>query len=111
VEGQTKTWHYKQDNIHDFAWFASKDFKVDYDTVVLPSKKVVDVFSYYKPATAKRWNKSIEYAKDGLRSYSRWVGDYPYTIASIVQEVKMKIVAEWNIQPLHSLPHKARDKN
>lgn len=84
IEGSTKTWHYKQDNIHDFAWFASKSFIVKYDTVILPSKKIIDVFSYYKPK-AKGWSKSIEYAKQGLKKYSNWIGDYPYTVVSMVQ--------------------------
>jgi hypothetical protein len=36
---------YKQENCHDFAWFASKDFIVQYDTVALQNK-TVDVFSF-----------------------------------------------------------------
>lgn len=84
IKGVTKTWHYKQDKVHDFAWFASKDFIVKYDSVILPSSKKVDVFSYYKP-NSKTWINSIEFAKDGLKKYSRWIGDYPYNIASIVQ--------------------------
>lgn len=87
IEGKTKTWHYKQDNIHDFAWFASKDFIVKYDTAILPSKKVIDVFSYYKPGS-KAWNESIAFAKGGLKKYSKWIGDYPYAAATIVQGSK-----------------------
>jgi hypothetical protein len=45
IDGNSKTWHYKQDNIHDFAWFASKDFIVKYDTAILTSNKTVDIFS------------------------------------------------------------------
>jgi hypothetical protein len=84
IEGETKSWHYKQNNVHDFAWFASKNFIVKYDTVILASKKVVDVFTYTKPTT-KGWSESMKYAKDGLRSYSNWLGEYPYTVATVVQ--------------------------
>ncbi|MDQ6813464.1 MAG: M1 family metallopeptidase, partial [Bacteroidota bacterium] len=87
IEGTTKVWHFKQNNIHDFAWFAGKDFEVHYDTVALPSKKVIDVFSYYKPKSTG-WNESISYAKNGLRKYSSWIGDYPYTTCSVVQGSK-----------------------
>lgn len=87
IEGQSKTWHYKQDNIHDFAWFASKDFIVKYDTAILPSKEIIDVFAYYKPGS-KAWNRSIAFAKDGLKKYSNWIGEYPYTSASVVQGSK-----------------------
>ncbi len=83
VSGSIKNWHFKQENIHDFAWFASKEFIAHYDTVKLVDK-IVDVFSYYKP-TNEAWKKSIAYAKDGLRKYSEWIGDYPYSTASIVQ--------------------------
>jgi hypothetical protein len=83
AEGATKMWHYKQNNIHDFAWFASKNFVVKYDTAQLPSGKVVDVFSYYQPK-AKGWEESVKFAKDGLKKYSSWLGDYPYTIATVV---------------------------
>lgn len=87
ISGKIKTWHFVQDNIHDFAWFASKDFVAKYDTVILPSKKVVDIYSFYKPKS-KGWDATIRYMKDGLRSYSTWLGDYPYNTASIVQGSK-----------------------
>lgn len=84
VEGITKTWHFKQSNIHDFAWFASKAYTAHHDTTMLPSGKIVDVFSYYKP-NSKSWNASVSYIKDGLKKYSSWIGDYPYSVASVVQ--------------------------
>jgi hypothetical protein len=77
------TYTYKQDNCHDFAWFASKHFIVQYDTVAL-KEKMVDVFSFYQPTQINNWNKSIAYAKDGLKKYSNWIGDYPYHTVSIV---------------------------
>ncbi len=78
-----KTWHYQLDNCHDFAWFAAKDFIVQYDTVALASK-VVDLFSFYQPTHALRWKPSLIYAKDGLKKYSQWIGDYPYAVATVV---------------------------
>ncbi|RYZ48261.1 MAG: M1 family peptidase, partial [Chitinophagaceae bacterium] len=41
--GETKTLHYKQDSIHDFALFASKEFIVKSDTLQLPSGRIVNV--------------------------------------------------------------------
>ena len=82
--GLTRTWHFKQNNIHDFAWFASKDLVAHYDTTLLPGGKTVDIFSYYNPKT-EAWKKSLQYAKDGLRYYSSRLGDYPYDIVSIVE--------------------------
>ncbi|TDH26500.1 M1 family peptidase [Segetibacter sp. 3557_3] len=81
----TTTWRYKQDSIHDFAWFASKDFLASYDTVMLSSGKKIDVFSYYHDKDKAKWGKTIDYAKQGIRHYSNWIGDYPYTVAKVVQ--------------------------
>lgn len=78
-----KTIHYKQDNVHDFAWFADKLFLVRYDTVALATK-TVDVFSFYHPKMMGNWQSSIDYAKDGLKHYSTWIGDYPYNVATVV---------------------------
>lgn len=74
---------YKQENCHDFAWFASKDFIVQYDTVKLATK-TVDVFSYFHPQQINNWSKSIDYAKNGITKYSNWIGEYAYNIVSVV---------------------------
>ncbi|MDB5192548.1 MAG: hypothetical protein JWQ96_2111, partial [Segetibacter sp.] len=87
IDGPTKTWRFKENSIHDFAWFASKDFKAFYDTAKLASGKVIDVFSYYKPGS-KEWSESVAFAKSGVRFYSSMVGEYPYSVVSVVQGAK-----------------------
>ena len=79
-----RTWHYRQNAIHDFAWFASKDLVAHYDTTLLPGGKTVDILSYYK-TSSEAWKKSLQYAKDGLQYYSSRLGDYPYDVVSIVE--------------------------
>lgn len=81
----TKTLHYKQNNIHDFAWFADKRFIVNHDTCRLSTGKIIDVYSYYTPAEKKLWDKSVSYCKDAVRHYSDLVGEYPYSIVQAVQ--------------------------
>lgn len=81
----TKTLHFKQDNIHDFAWFANKDFIVKTDTLQLASGRVVQVSAFYTPLQKEAWQHSVQYAKDALKFYSTEVGEYPYNVASIVQ--------------------------
>jgi len=78
-----KILQYKLSNAHDFAWFASKQFVVQKDTVVLKTK-MVDVYSFYTPWNINKWQKSIDYAKAGLHFYSNEIGDYPYSIATVV---------------------------
>jgi hypothetical protein len=80
----TKTINYKQNNVHDFAWFADKTFIADKDTLKLSSGKIVDVFTFYQPKHSAIWKNSIQYAKDAVRFYSNEVGEYPYNTVSIV---------------------------
>jgi hypothetical protein len=81
----TKTLQYIQSRVHDFAWFADKRFIVQHDTCRLPSGKIIDVYSYYTPAGKTKWEKSLQFAKDGVRHYSAHVGEYPYDIVSVVE--------------------------
>ncbi len=78
-----QTLHYTLSNAHDFAWFASKLFIVEQGTQKL-ANKTVDVFTYYHPWDYLNWKESLTYAKDGLKSYSLNLGDYPYSTASVV---------------------------
>ena len=80
---QMKTLRYVQDSVHDFAWFASKLFLVQHDTIQLASK-TVDAFTFFHPWEKDTWKQSVTYAKRGLRSYSNWIGEYPYNVVSVV---------------------------
>ncbi|MBD0376202.1 MAG: M1 family metallopeptidase [Flavisolibacter sp.] len=82
---ETKTLRYVQDNVHDFALFASKDFIVKHDTCRLVSGKIVDVYAFYKPEEERYWRNVPSYAKDALQTRSAWIGDYPYQTVSVVQ--------------------------
>lgn len=82
---EIKILRYKQDRIHDFAWFADKRFIVDHDTCRLASGRVIDVFSYYMPVYKSTWQNSVQFAKDAIRHYSELIGEYPYNVVSAVQ--------------------------
>lgn len=82
---ETKTLQYKQDNIHDFAWFANQDFIVNHDTCQLSSGRVIDVYTYYTPKEQKLWKNSVQFAKDAVRFYSKEIAEYPYDVVSGVQ--------------------------
>ena len=74
-----KTLQYKQDRVHDFAWFADKRFLVLKGEVVLPhSKETVTTWAMFTPQNAKLWANALEYLHDGTYYYSLWNGDYPY---------------------------------
>jgi hypothetical protein len=74
-----KTLHFKQDNVHDFAWFCDKRFHVLKGEVTLPhSKEKVTSWAMFTNSEFKLWEKSIEYLNDAVYYYSLWNGDYPY---------------------------------
>lgn len=82
---ESKTVRYKQNNVHDFAWFADKRFIVNYDTCRLASGKIIDAFTFYTPSHKENWNNTVQNAKDAVRHYSNLIGEYPYSIVQVVQ--------------------------
>lgn len=80
-----KILRYRQNNVHDFAWFADKRFVVLKDTCILPSGKSIDVYSYFTNKQEKNWKRSIDFARNAIRTRSRWIGEYPYNTLSVVQ--------------------------
>lgn len=83
-----KTLQYKQSNVHDFAWFADKNFVVKQDTIQLASGRIVNAYSYYTSRDNKAWQNSVQYIKDAVRFRSAAMGEYPYQTVSVV-EAKM----------------------
>lgn len=84
--GTDNTYHYSQRNIHDFAWFADKRFKVLQDTMQL-SGRTIDVYAYFRQSKNNNdWEQSIPMIKAAIRTKSMWIGEYPYDIVSVVQK-------------------------
>ncbi|MEO8962586.1 MAG: M1 family metallopeptidase [Ginsengibacter sp.] len=80
-----KTLTYIQNNVHDFAWFADKNFLVKQDTLLLASGKIIDAWSFSTPSGSKVWKNSIQFLKDAIKIRSRWLGEYPYNIVTAVE--------------------------
>lgn len=85
---KTKTLTYQAGNVHDFAWFADKDFIIEYDTMQLSSGTSIDVFAYHPSNGNRLWERSVNYIKDAVRHYSAWVGEYPYPVVQAVEGPK-----------------------
>ena len=74
-----KTVHFRQNNVHDFAWFADPHWIVEKGNLRLEnSNRDVTLWSMYLPKNAKMWRSSIEYLHDSGYWFSRFFGDYPY---------------------------------
>lgn len=84
----TKTLTYHAENVPDFAWFADKDFVIQYDTLRLASGKIIDAFSFYHNKKKTIWTNSIDYIEDATRKYSGWIGDYEYPTVQVVEGPK-----------------------
>lgn len=83
---QTKTLVYTAKDVHDFAWFADKRFRVLHDTLALSGRdKPVDVWSFFTATEAAYWQKSLDYLKNATRFYSEKIGTYPYPQVTAVQ--------------------------
>jgi len=83
---QMKTLKYKENNIHDFAWFADKRFHVLKGTVRLPeSGREVTTWAMFTNQEAYLWKKAVSYINNALWYFSRWNGDYPYNSFTAVQ--------------------------
>jgi hypothetical protein len=80
----TKALHFKAENVHDFAWFADKDFLVSKSEVTLKSGKKVEINTYYKEKHKNLWSKATDYMARALTFYSEHLGEYPHPQASAV---------------------------
>ena len=81
---KNKTINYKQNNVHDFAWFADKTYSLKADTLVLPSGKIINVNAFYYRENLDVWRNSIEMIKRAILTKSKWLGEYPYNVVSVV---------------------------
>jgi hypothetical protein len=85
-----KTVRYKEDNIHDFAWFADKRYIVRKDTVTSPGTgKLITTWTAFMPSFQKKWEHGNQHLAEAVRSYGKRVGPYPYnTIKAVLGDMK-----------------------
>jgi hypothetical protein len=85
----TKTIHFHEDNIHDFAWFADKRFVVRKDTVYSPGNDMlVTAWTGFLPSYQYIWKNGTNYLKTAVKHYGNWVGPYPYkTIKAVLGDM------------------------
>ncbi len=82
---KTKTLAFDQKNVHDFAWFANKNFLVRHDTLQLPSGRIIHTWAFFLPSDLAIWKNTIQFIKDAVRTRSKWLGEYPYNTVSVVE--------------------------
>lgn len=78
------SWHFKAENIHDFAWAADPEFIVD----SAKSKDGLTVYGVFKPKDKENesnWRKAIPYAADFFDYTGKKFGPYPWPTYTVVQ--------------------------
>jgi hypothetical protein len=83
-EKKRKTLRYRQENVHDFAWFADKTWHVRKGEVTLESGHKVTTWAMFTPRNAPYWERGLEYIGDGILHYSKHIGEYPYNQVTAV---------------------------
>jgi len=81
---KTKTLQYIQNNVHDFAWFADKTYTYKTDTLKLPSGKIITAQAFYYYKNKETWSNSIAMIKRAILTKSRWLGEYPFNVVTVV---------------------------
>jgi hypothetical protein len=78
---KTKTWHFKAENVRDFAFANSRKFIWDAQSVKIGDKTPL-AMSYYPKEGNPLWGQfSTRVVAHTLRSYSQHTIDYPYPVA------------------------------
>ncbi|MCF7801352.1 MAG: M1 family metallopeptidase [Candidatus Marinimicrobia bacterium] len=83
----TKTIIFHQDKVHDFAWFADKQFLVTRDTTHVGSNlktHTVALWNYVLPKNFSKYRHGLTYLKAAIDSSSSWFWPYPYEQCSVV---------------------------
>ncbi|MBK9272389.1 MAG: M1 family metallopeptidase [Saprospiraceae bacterium] len=80
-----KIWHYKANNVRDFAFGSSRKFIWDAMGIKIGNKKVM-CMSYYPKESYGLYRKySTKVVAHTIRTYSKYTIDYPYPVAISVE--------------------------
>lgn len=77
------TYTYTANNIHDFAWVATKNYAVAEDTMILDGKNI-SIIAAYKEENADLWSGAVEQTKTAIREMSELLGNYPYESMTVI---------------------------
>jgi hypothetical protein len=83
TKGNTRTWHFKAPNVHDFAWAADKDFI--HDTYTGANGVILNFYYKNDPEIIENWKRLQEKTAQLLVYFNKHVGDYPYKQYSVIQ--------------------------
>lgn len=79
-----KTLIFEQDSVHDFAWFASTNFMIAKDSIIINNNKIF-CWAYFTPESYYLWKNAARYVAESVEHYSNLVGAYPYKHCTAVE--------------------------
>lgn len=88
--GETKTWKYHAENVHDFAWTADRTFRIG-----IAHWEDVVVYSLARESKAAKWQDAAEVGAETIQLFSEHFGRYPYpqmTIADVDQGMEYPMI-------------------
>lgn len=77
------TWHFKADNVHDFAWAADPDYV--HTTAQVPDGPLLHFFRKDKDDLKENWDQLEGYMVKTVQFMSKNFGEYPYPVYNFVQ--------------------------
>lgn len=80
VKGQTKTWKYHAENVHDFAFTADPSYRI-HDTIIYPGRKNgegVRCVAIVQEGHATGWQNASDYLAKIIAVFSRDIGVFEY---------------------------------
>ena len=80
----TSTHRYQQDNVHDFAWTTSADYREVRRRFDLAGLKSVDIRLLYQPEHQGQVDRHFQATEAALKYYGLWFGEYPYGHLTVV---------------------------
>ncbi|MFQ5741441.1 MAG: M1 family metallopeptidase [Acidobacteriota bacterium] len=72
------THRYLQEDVHDFAWTTSPDYREAHERFDVPGLQAVDLRLLYQPEHEGQVARHFRAAKAALQYYGGWYGEYPY---------------------------------
>lgn len=73
-----KTWRFRAENVHDFAWTCDPTYRIGHALATLPSGRTVDCIAVVQEQHASGWQNAAEYTAKIIEFYSNEIGEYAY---------------------------------
>ncbi|MBI4463059.1 MAG: M1 family metallopeptidase [Acidobacteria bacterium] len=80
----TSTHHYRQADVHDFAWTTSPDYREARQRFESPGLNPVEMRLLYQPEHESQVERHFRAAAATLQYYGTWYGPYPYDHVTLI---------------------------